>query len=80
VRVEVRLYATFAAYAPTERAGDAFDVKFETSPSLADLIRRLGIPEDEVHLAIVNGRIIHDHAHPLREGDRIALFPPVGGG
>ncbi len=80
MRVEIRLYATFAQYAPTHRAGDPFDVELEESASLTNLIHKLGIPEGEVHLAIVNGRITHDRLQSLQDNDRVALFPPVGGG
>ena len=80
MRVEVRLYATFAQYAPTQRAGDPFNVELEDSASLTDLICKLGIPEDDVHLTIVNGRILHDRELTLQDSDRVALFPPVGGG
>ena len=80
MRVDVRLYATFAKGAPTQRAGDPFDVELEDNASLTDLIRRLEIPEDDVHLAIVNGRIIHERTQVLLDADRVALFPPIGGG
>jgi len=80
VRVHVRLYATFVKYAPTQRAGDPFEVEVEDSASLSDLISKTGIPEGEVHLAIVNGRIVHDRLQSLQDNDRVALFPPVGGG
>ena len=80
MRVEVRLYATFVQYAPSQRAGDPFEAKTEDSASLSDLIRKLEIPEAEVHLTIVNGRIVHDRSRTLQNGDRVALFPPVGGG
>jgi sulfur-carrier protein len=80
VRVEVRLYAIFANLAPTQRAGDPFDVDLESGDSLTDLIGKLGIPEDDVHLAIVNGRPVHDRSQQLQHNDRIGLFPPVGGG
>ena len=80
MRVEVRLYATFAKQPATQRAGDPFDVGLEDSASLTDLIRTLGILKGDVHLAIVNGRIVHDRSQSLQEGDRVALFPPVGGG
>ncbi len=80
MRVEVRLYATFVQYAPTRRAGDAFDVQLEDTSTVIDLIRKLGIPAAEVHLAIVNGRIVHDRLLRVSEADRIGLFPPVGGG
>jgi len=80
VRVEVRLYATFARYAPTQHAGEPFSADIADSASLTDLIRKLSIPGQEVHLAIVNGRVIHNHSFGLSEADRIGLFPPVGGG
>ena len=80
MRVEVRLYATFAKHAPTQRAGDPFYVEVEASGSLANLINKLEIPEKDVHLAIVNGRPVHDRSLRLRVADRIGLFPPVGGG
>jgi len=80
VRVEVRLYATFAQYAPTQRAGYPFEEELEDTASIADLIRQLEISEGEVHLAIVNGRSAHDRSMQLHANDRVALFPPVGGG
>jgi sulfur carrier protein ThiS len=76
----VRLYATFAKLGPSQRAGDPFDMDLKDSASLADLIRKLEIPEDNVHLTIVNGRIIHERTQVLLDADRVALFPPVGGG
>jgi len=80
VRVEVRLYATLADQAPTRRAGDPFDVGLDQSDSVSDLIRKLEIPEAAVHLVIVNGRPIQDRGQRLSHRDRVALFPPVGGG
>ena len=80
MRVEVRLYATFAEYSPTGRAGDPFDVCLEVPSSLLNLIDKLMIPAEDVHLSIVNGRVIHDRSLRLNEADRIGLFPPVGGG
>ena len=80
MRVEIRLFATFAAFAPTQRAGDPFFVDCGSDSSLANLINKLGIPGKEVHLAIINGRPVHDRSHQLADNDRVGLFPPVGGG
>jgi len=80
VRVAVRLYATFAKDAPTHRAGDPFDVELRDGATIAELIGQLGIPEADVHLTIVNGRMVHARSEPLSDGDRVGLFPPVGGG
>ncbi len=51
----------------------------ETDQSVGDVLVDLGIPEEDAALIFINGR----HAEPssvLREGDVLALFPPVGGG
>jgi len=47
--------------------------------TLEDLIKLLKLPEKIPLLRIVNGehRSIH---YSLREGDEIALFPPIAGG
>jgi len=80
VRVEVRLYATLAARRPGCAAGAPFDVTLQSGTSLAGLLDALGIASPSVHLTIVNGRVVHDRASGLSDGDRVALFPPVGGG
>jgi len=76
----VRLYASLASYAPTRRAGEPFDLEVGEPATLDTSLTTLGVPVDDVHLMIVNGRIVHDRSLPLGEGDRIGVFPPVGGG
>jgi molybdopterin converting factor small subunit len=47
--------------------------------SIADIIDQLQIPAEEIGTIMLNNR----HADPvqlLQEGDRLALFPLVGGG
>ena len=80
MRVEVRLYATLASARPDLRAGEPMTLQLGEQTPLADLLRRLSLPAQAVHLAIVNGRLVHDHSHVLYDGDRVGLFPPIGGG
>ncbi len=80
MRVEVRLFATFAELAPSGLAGDPIQVILDEFATLSDLITHLGIRPEDVHLSIVNGRPVHDRSLRLSEADRIGLFPPVGGG
>ena len=80
MRVEVRLYATLASARPDLRTGEPMTLELRGRTPLADLLRRLRIAPQAVHLAIVNGRLVHDHTHVLSDGDRVGLFPPVGGG
>ena len=45
----------------------------------ADLLRRFEIPKEEVAILLING--FHSKPEdPVKDGDVISLFPPVGGG
>ena len=80
MRVEVRLHATLVAAAAGTRAGEAFPVELPEGATVATLIDRLAIDPSDVHLVMIDGRAEPDRAHPLADGARVALFPPVGGG
>lgn len=45
----------------------------------ADLLEIIAVAPDEVHLIMANGINVNAD-YIMREGDRIGLFPPVGGG
>ena len=44
----------------------------------AGLLTRLGVPKSEVKTVFVNNRR-RDEDYQLRDGDRVAFFPPVAG-
>ena len=79
IRVEVRLYASLRRYAPRLRLGEAMELDLKDAVTLEQLYASLNIPAAEVKRAIVNG-IARDHGYALSDGDRVAIFPPVGGG
>lgn len=72
--IEVRLFATL-------REGRG-KVQMLSTPDFAtagDIIRHLDIPVEEVAILLINGF----HRKPeneVKDGDIVALFPPVGGG
>lgn len=44
-----------------------------------DILSLMGIPAEEVSILLVNG--FHQKPEtPVKDGDIVALFPPVGGG
>lgn len=44
-----------------------------------DILALMGIPAEEVSILLVNG--FHQKPEtPVKDGDIVALFPPVGGG
>ena len=46
---------------------------------ICDLLRQLSIPESEARIIFVNGIGVEKDAL-LHDGDRVGIFPPVGGG
>lgn len=74
MEVTVKLFATL-------RQG-RFDIRTSELPpgaTVGDVIEMLGLSAKEVTLIFVNG--VHGaFGTQLRDGDTVALFPPVGGG
>lgn len=79
IEVKVRLYATLRKYNPETSIGEAMSLQVPEGTRLADLLARLGIPQGEVKTTFVNNRH-QDEDYQLRNGDRVAFFPPVAGG
>ncbi|ACX52140.1 thiamineS protein [Ammonifex degensii KC4] len=79
MRVEVRLFGGLEKYKGGVRFGESFPVDLPEGGRVAELLAHLGIPPSQVFSVLVNGRHVFLET-PLREGDRVALFPPLGGG
>lgn len=52
--------------------------QLDAGQTVGDLLKRAGIPADDVKVVFVNGRIV-DLAAELNAGDRVGLAPAVGG-
>ena len=72
--IEVRLFATLREGRGKMQMLCAAD--FSTA---GDIVRHLQIPAEEVAILLVNG--FHKKPdEPVKAGDIVAIFPPVGGG
>jgi molybdopterin converting factor small subunit len=47
---------------------------------IQELLEHLGVPAKEVRLVFVNGKVQADWSYQIQPGDRVGIFPPVGGG
>ncbi len=72
--IEIRLFATL-------RDGRDKIIKLDTSSITVagDVLKHLSICPDDVAIYLINGRHSNLDA-PIKDGDIIAIFPPVGGG
>ena len=79
MKIEVNLYATLKKYMKNEPGGKSSAIDVEEGTRVKDIIQKLKIPGDSVKLIFING--VHAKADTtLKDGDRLGLFPPVGGG
>ncbi len=73
--IDLRLFATLQPYEPS--SSHAFQLK--VGMPVRELVEQLGIPEIKAKLIFING-IKCDLDTVLKDGDRVGIFPPVGGG
>ena len=79
MKIEVNLYATLKRYLKNETGGKSSVIEVEDDACVKDIVQKLKIPADSVKLIFING--VHaKRGTTLKDGDRLGLFPPVGGG
>lgn len=72
--IEVRFFATLR-----NGRGKITEIPAKEVSTAGDILRRFEIPAEEVHILLING--FHSKPEdPVKDGDIISLFPPVGGG
>ncbi len=77
--VEVRLFATLRKYHTNPGNSEAMVVELDDKVQLGNLLDKLKVPKEEVTVIMVNGKR-EKESYLLQEGDRIGIFPLIGGG
>jgi molybdopterin converting factor small subunit len=75
MRIQIRCFATLHPFQPAD--ADAFPA--DPGETVAGLLARLSIRAEDTKLIFVNGGIAGLDT-VLRDGDRVGVFPAVGGG
>ena len=73
--ITLKCFASLSRFSPP----DAEAYSIAPGETVASLVARLGIPPDDLKLVFVNGEHVGLDA-VLNDGDRVGLFPAVGGG
>jgi len=79
ITVQAKLFATLRRHYPDLAIGETLAVDLPDEATVGQLLEELDLPEKQVKVVFVNG-IVRKEDQPLRDGDEIGLFPPVGGG
>ena len=79
MKIELHLYASLSKYLPPDAKFKTCMKEIGTNTTIKDIIEQLNIDKKSVKLIFING--VHaDVSKMLKDGDRIGIFPPVGGG
>lgn len=73
--IEIKLFASLQAYTPS----NAKELAIFPGQTVRDVLTALGVPLEEVQLVFVNGTRTEMNT-VLTGGERVGVFPPVGGG
>lgn len=74
---EFRFYGILNDFLPLPRQQRTSTCRFQGCPGIKDPVEALGVPHTEVELILVRGHAV-DFGYRLREGDRVAVYPPFG--
>lgn len=74
--IKVNLYATLRGYVG---GVPSVEVDVEPGETVEQVLRRLGVPPDQTRILFVNHRAA-TLSQPLVDGDRLGVFPAIGGG
>lgn len=84
MKIKFKLYATLQHLLPPEAVDNAVEVDVPEQITLHEVIDQFRVPRKSAHLVLVNGTyfgdVDRDEAGLLKEGDVLAVWPPVAGG
>ena len=79
MKIKIGLFASLSKYRSHPLLSGEGAIALDEAISIAMLLKQLAIPEKEIRLIFVNGA--HASLDTLvTDGDRVGLFPPIGGG
>jgi sulfur-carrier protein len=84
MKITFKLFATLTDYLPAQaRHSNVVELDIPDDASIAQIIEPFGLPPKLVHLVLVNGAYVEPAerlTRTLREGDALAIWPPIAGG
>ena len=83
MQITFKLYATLTGYLPEGAKKHAIKIDVPADITACDLLDQFRVPREMAHLVLLNGVYLHPHerdTRKFREGDTLAIWPPVAGG
>ena len=83
MQIELKLYASLGEYLPSGSRANAARLQVEDGATPNALIDRYRVPREQAHLVLINGQFVAPEQRDqpvLKDGDTLAIWPPVAGG
>jgi molybdopterin converting factor small subunit len=84
MKITFKLFASLSDYLPQQaRYTNVIELDIAQDATILQVIEPFALPEKMVHLVLVNGTYIAPEqrmTHVLKEGDALAIWPPIAGG
>ena len=79
MNIEINLYATLSQYLPDRSGTRSKTFSAADNISVRELLKQFNVPDKAVKLIFING--VHAEMDAvLKDGDRVGVFPAIGGG
>jgi molybdopterin converting factor small subunit len=73
--IQIKLFATLQKFLPASAA----NYPIEAGTTVGGLLQQLDLPPDKIKLVFIDG-VRAELTSTLKGGERVGIFPPVGGG
>ena len=83
MKITVKLFAMLSSYMPDGANGNVADIEVGEGATPGAVIDGLKLPRANCHLVLINGLYTQPSqidAVRLKEGDALAIWPPIAGG
>jgi len=83
MKLNFKLFAGLGEYLPADSKDNVTVVDIREDDCVFDVIARFNIPVEMIHLVLLNGVYLHPEqrrAPKFKDGDTLAIWPPVAGG
>lgn len=84
MKITFKLFATLQDYLPPEgKKTNALTLELQEGTTVAQVVERFSLPLKLVHLVLIDGNFVppaERDGRALREGETLAIWPPVAGG
>lgn len=83
MEITLKLYASLSQYLPEAAENHAVKINISASATAFSVLDRFNVPKESAHLVLLNGIYLSADERArsgFKDGDTLAVWPPVAGG